>query len=136
MQESRFAVRFTRPEAAASSGDPFADEVERFAAHDRRWRYVLELVAARLSPGARVTLGVALAGLDAGPAPTLLSYDVKPDDADGIERESAHMDPRLLTGLGLLTSARLGLGAAEIAAVQGVVSTVHRILRIAKTRPR
>lgn len=135
MYASRFAVRFTGPSKAAETGDTFAEELERFAAHDLRWRYVLELAAARLSPGARVTLGVALAGLEAGPAPALLSYDIKPDDAAAIERESAHMDPRLLTGLGLLTSARLGLGADEIAAVQGIVSAVHRLLRIAKTRP-
>lgn len=135
MQATRFAVRFTSPSRSAAAGDPFTEEIERFAVHDLRWRYVLELAAARLSPGARITLGVALAGLEAGPAPRLLSYDITPDDACGIERESAHMDSRLRTGLGLLTAARLGLCADEVAAVRGIVSAIHRLLRIAKTRP-
>ena len=136
MQASLVVVRFKHPsKTVVPEGDPFTEELERFSAADCRWRNLLEMAAARLSPGARQTLGVALSGLETGPAPRLLSYDFDPDDAERMEREMAHMDPRLLSGFGLLSAARLGLGSDEIMAVQGIVTAVHRLLRIAKTRP-
>ena len=136
MHGTTLVVRFRNPpKTVAPLGDLFQEEIERFAAADPRWRNLLEMAAARLSDRARQTLGVAISGLEAGPAPRLLSYDFDPDDEEGVDRECAHMAPRLVTGLGLLTSGRLGLARDEIAAVQGTVTAVHRLLRIAKTRP-
>lgn len=134
MHTSALTVRFS-PAKKADAYDPLQEEIERFAAFDGRWRNIIEMAAARLRPGACRTLGVALSGLAAGPAPRLLSFDFEPDDPDAVVREAAHMEPKILTGLGLLTSTRLGLTPREVEQVQGTVSAVHRLLRIAKTRP-
>lgn len=136
MQASQVVVRFRNPsKTVVPDKDPFTEELERFSGADCRWRNLLEMAVARLTDGARQTLGVALSGLETGPAPRLLSYDFDPDDAEAMEREMAHMEPRLLSGIGLLSTARLGLGSDEIMMVQGIVTAVHRLLRIAKTRP-
>lgn len=137
MHASNLVVTFKTPamRAAVPTDDPFCDEVERFAAADSRWRDALAMAAARLSPGAQCTLGVALSGLEAGPLPNLMSFDFGPDDQGAMERESRHMTPRILSALGLLSAARLGLAHDEIAEVRGVVTAVHRLLRTAKTRP-
>lgn len=138
MQTARLIVTFKKPsaaKAAAPANEPYGDELARFAAADPRWHDAIELASARLTDRARYTLGVALSGLEAGPAPRLMSCDFAPDGPDAIARECVHMDSRILSGLDLLTSARLGLGTDEVAAVQGIVSAVHRLLRIAKTRP-
>lgn len=134
MHVSEVIVRFKKASDAAEPG-PFEEELARFAAADPRWRPAIELSASRLSAKARTTLGVALSGLDAGRAPALMPFDIPPDDEAAMEREIDHMDARIVTGLGMLVPARLGLGSDEIAAVQGIVTAVHRLLRIAKTRP-
>ena len=137
MQASNLVVTFKTPARRTpdATNDLFCEEVERFAAADPRWRNLLEMGAARLTAGARQTLGVAMSGLETGPAPRLLSYDFEPDGLERIEREIAHMEPRLVRGLGMLIPARLGLDDDEILAVRGIVTAVHRLLRIAKTRP-
>ena len=124
-----------KPPRTCRVDDLLLEEVERFAAADPRWRNVLEMAAARLDPPARATLGVALSGLPAGPAPALLSYDFDPDDEDAYARELARMDPRLQSGLGLLSAERLSLDPRTVGAIRGIVSAVHRLLRVAKTRP-
>ncbi len=114
---------------------PFLEELDRFAAADPRWRDVLERAAARLSPAARCTFGVALSGLAAGPAPWPLSFDFDPDDDEGVEREMRQMDPKTVSALRLLTAERLYLPPHEVAAVIGLVTATHRRLRVAKARP-
>lgn len=137
MQAShRLVVTFKPPASkAVAATDPFCEELERFAAADPRWRDALEVAAACLDDRARCTLGVLLSGLDAGPMPKLVSYDFGPDDEEGMSREARHMDPKILSALGLLSAAKIGLGSDVIAKVQGVITAVHRRLREAKTRP-
>ena len=136
MQTSNLTVRFRNPEKTVSAGhDPLQEEFARFEAADGRWRNIIEMAAAKLSPGAQRTLGVALSGLHEGRAPRLLSFDFEPDDPEAVVREASHMEAKILTGLGLLTSKALGLTSEEVHQVQGIVSAIHRLLRIAKTRP-
>ncbi|MEK7545979.1 MAG: hypothetical protein AAB554_02775 [Patescibacteria group bacterium] len=137
MHASNLVVTFRTPtkRPAAPAGDIFCDEVERFAAADPRWRDALAMAAARLNPRALCTLGVALSGLEAGPLPGLLSFDFGPDDMYDMEREDKHLAPVIREALGLLTPERLSLTSAETAAVRGIITAVHRLLRIAKTRP-
>lgn len=136
MQATPLIVHFRTPsKAPVPSSDPFQDEIERFAAADPRWRSALEMAGARLDARVRLTLGVALSGLDAGPAPRLMPFDFGPDDEEATRRELQHMAPRLLAGLRLIGSPRLALRRDDASAVRGVVTAVHRLLRIAKTRP-
>src|SRR5436190_5544679 len=104
----RLVIRFDAPVTAASAPDigPYREELERFSAADPRWCNLIDMAAAVLSDPARCTLGVALSGLEVGLAPKLLSFDFAPDDAETMVREAAHMAPRLLSGLSVLTAAR------------------------------
>lgn len=135
MQRPHLVVSFKRSAKPRPVDRLFQEEVERFAAADPRWRTALEMAASRLGPRARSTLGVALSGVEAGPAPWPMSFDFDPDDEDGILRERVHMSPRLVAGLDLLDAGRLGLDPYDVAVIRGIVSAVHRRLRIAKTRP-
>ena len=136
VQLPSLTVRFKNPDRVVPVvGDPLLEEIERFSAADSRWRNIIEMAAARLSPGAQRTLGVALSGLQAGRAPRILSFDFETDSPEAVIRETSQMEPRILTGLGLLTSERLGLTRDEVHQVLGTVSAIHRLLRIAKTRP-
>ncbi|HTK59651.1 MAG TPA: hypothetical protein VL283_00430 [Candidatus Baltobacteraceae bacterium] len=118
---------------------PFKEAVTRFCEADPRWQSVLSVAAMRLSDPARQALGIALALLTPGPAPKLLSYELEPDDQERILREAAHMRPEILTLIGVHTPMHLGPGHPEIAAVQGMFTAIHRLIRApgpSKTRPR
>lgn len=112
----------------------FPTAVARFAAVDPRWRLFLELAAASLSDEAHDAFGASLGVLEPGLAPTLLPFEVDPDDEAHIRAEAQHMPTAHLTAIGVLVPARLGFGHHEIAVVQGLISAVHRLLRIAKAR--
>jgi len=133
----QFAVTFKPPaaQAATADHDPYCEALERFAAADPRWRDAIEVASASLDDSARCTLGVLLAGLEAGPMPRMVSYDFGADDEEGIMRECKHMEPQVLSAFGLLSAAKIGLGSGVIAKVQGIVTAIHRRLREAKTRP-
>jgi len=137
MQVQDVVVRFKTPasKTAPAADCPYDEELERFAAADPRWHSAIEMASSRLSRSARCTLGVALSGLEAGPAPRLMPFDFGPDDEDALCREQALMAPMIRSALDLLDSGRIGLARAEITGIKGVVSAVHRLLRIAKTRP-
>lgn len=109
--------------------------IARFVDADVRWASVLELAAAGLSPSARRAFATALGGLDAGPAPRLLPFMIEPDDAQRLADEAQHMSTELVGSLGVIAATMLGLGHPEVATVHGLVTAVHRLLRIAKTRP-
>lgn len=136
MHANRMHVRFTSKARTATLvvDQSFLQEVERFAAVDPRWRNTLELGAAYLSPRARCTLGVVLSGLEVGRAPGLLPLDFVPDDDDGISREIPHMDDRISGALGIISSLSGTLGR-DVVRIHGIVTAVHRLLRIAKTHP-
>ena len=146
--DEKFKVTFHQPKRLAAGSaphpqplppkapDPFYDEIERFAAADPRWRSSIEFAAGGLSGSARQTLGVCLAGfLEVGPMPRLIPFGFGPDDAVAIDRELEHMDRRFLSAFGLLFNTSIGLSAEECAAIQGIITAVHRLLRIAETRP-
>jgi hypothetical protein len=115
---------------------PFKEALARFSEADSRWQPVLSMAAMRLSDSARQALGIALALIEPGPAPQLLSYELEPDDPERLLREAAHMDPLVLTLIGVQTPLQLGPGHPEIASVQGLFTAIHRLVRDAKTRPR
>jgi hypothetical protein len=45
------------------------------------------------------------------------------------------MHRKFLTAFGVLSVDDIGLSLDDLAAIQGIVTAVHRLLRIAKTRP-
>jgi len=112
---------------------PFKEALARFSEADPRWQSVLSMAAMRLSDPARQALGIALALIEPGPAPRLLSYELDPDDQERILREAAHMEPAVLTLIGVHTPSQLGPGHPEIASVQGLFTAIHRLVRDAKT---
>lgn len=129
----RFSVSFVT--APRDLDKPLREAIERLEKADARWKQVLELASARLTDRGRYAFGLALGALESGPAPRLLPFSMEPDDEAAAMLETEFMPPTLLTTLGLTIPNALGFGHQDAIAVQGLVSAVHRLLRIAKTRP-
>jgi hypothetical protein len=110
------------------------DGVDAFTAVDARWRQLFVQAMNGLTVDGRVAFDRALGLLDAGPAPRLLPTALEPDDLRRFNRESDELPRATLTKLGVLVPAALGFDNPETAVVQGLITAVHRLIRIAKTR--
>lgn len=129
----RLVIRFQTEEEGPEAA--FRRAVERFTAQDGRWRSILEMSAAMLSDQGRAAFAAALDLLPAGPAPRLMMFRFEPDDQDRFRREAALMADQTLLAIGLMLPVRLGPDHPETASVEGLVTAVHRFVRIAKARP-
>jgi hypothetical protein len=129
---NHFSVTFTNHKNIAI-GLSLLDAVNRFAEADLVWISVLETAAAGLSERARHAFGLALCLLEPGRAPFESPFVLVPDDRDAINAEADHMLLIQLSCIGTTVPAILTPGHPEIAKVEGLITAVHRILRLAKT---
>lgn len=135
--DGRLHIKFTLPPFGMQETPktPFERALERFVQADPRWGLLLDLVAAVLTDAGREAFAASLDLLEAGPAPSLMPTEIEPDGKLALSREAQLMAKATLTAIGAIVPTFVGFGSPEIAKVQGYVTAVHRLLRIAKARP-
>jgi hypothetical protein len=127
---------------------PLLEAVSRFADVDVRWIPLLEVAAGCLTEKGRYGFALALNSLTPGPAPFQPAFVLEPDTYDDISEEVGHMTLVQLTCIGtqlpiILDSdpliakfpSNMGHSHPDVIKVEGLITAIHRHLRLTKTRP-